>query len=437
MSEETCLNLLPTVGEMEALFVNNPSMMQLEAYLNRFNPIKTMRMERMEIRHSAVLAWLLDPSETHGLADHFLKAFLGEALRGYSALGQPTALDISRADMRDAEIRREWQNIDIFIISQTNDWAFVIENKFDSKQREGQLESYIKAVRSSLKKQSEALIIRGIFLTLQDEEPEDQCYAPVKYEAVCTILSRLLELEGLTLSVEVATFLKHYLEVIRDATGMSEDRNEMEKLARELYRDHRKVLDFVMQNGAGSDFAIAARSLVGETTQPLGAFLAANQNFVFGGLTNTSLNFMPSIWVDLLTSDNRIWEGCESWWMRFPLIAWFQLWSLADGKKGQLRLNAELGPLVDHKMRVHFIDEIEAIAKSKSVTQVAFNKGARDKGKQFSRFLKRSSVTVDDVQNADEISEKMEKLLKNFKDGFDVVTEALPSILSSKLSDNE
>ena len=39
-----------------------------------------MKMERMEIRHSTILSWLLSPNETHGLSDKFLKAFLGAAL---------------------------------------------------------------------------------------------------------------------------------------------------------------------------------------------------------------------------------------------------------------------------------------------------------------------------------------------------------------------
>ena len=88
----------PTIEELERLLVNNEVLAKIELYLNRFNPIRVMRMERMEIRHSAILAWLLDPKESHGLDDKFLKAFLGEALRGQNALGFPTAIDVARAE---------------------------------------------------------------------------------------------------------------------------------------------------------------------------------------------------------------------------------------------------------------------------------------------------------------------------------------------------
>ncbi|MBF0680101.1 MAG: hypothetical protein IR164_14315 [Devosia sp.] len=45
----------PSSHELENLFVNNGDLSRVQAYLNRFNPIRTMKMERMEIRHSAIL----------------------------------------------------------------------------------------------------------------------------------------------------------------------------------------------------------------------------------------------------------------------------------------------------------------------------------------------------------------------------------------------
>ncbi len=60
------------------------------------------------------------------------------------------------------------------------------------------------------------------------------------------------------------TFLRHYIEILEEEVGMSTDQSEMEKLAKQLYRDHKKVLDFVMEHGSGSDFSIAAESVLGE-----------------------------------------------------------------------------------------------------------------------------------------------------------------------------
>ncbi|MFN7093346.1 MAG: PD-(D/E)XK nuclease family protein [Allorhizobium sp.] len=162
-----------TQNDFEDLFVNNQYMSKVETYLNRFNPITTMRMERMEIRHSAILAWLLDPRETHGLQDKFLRTFLCEAMRGQGHMGSPTALEISQADLRDADVRREWQSIDIFILLPRLNWAFIIENKFQSNQHEGQLAKYAERVKSIFEPYEGALKVRGIFLTLYEEPPQE------------------------------------------------------------------------------------------------------------------------------------------------------------------------------------------------------------------------------------------------------------------------
>lgn len=41
----------------------------------RFNPFDVLRYADYEIRHSNVLAWLLQPNETHGIGDAFIRAF--------------------------------------------------------------------------------------------------------------------------------------------------------------------------------------------------------------------------------------------------------------------------------------------------------------------------------------------------------------------------
>ena len=49
---------------------------KLDGYMNKFNVFDVLRISKMEIRHSNMLAWLLNPKETHGLGDTFLRKFL-------------------------------------------------------------------------------------------------------------------------------------------------------------------------------------------------------------------------------------------------------------------------------------------------------------------------------------------------------------------------
>ena len=136
----------PSIFDFESLFVNNPELDQISSYLKRFNPIKTMGMQHMEIRHSAILGWLLDPQESHGMGDQFLKAFLSTALGDdKDEQSARRAVDISQADIMDAEVRREWRGIDLLLISRKNGWVFIIENKFHSKQHGNQLKDWLVA----------------------------------------------------------------------------------------------------------------------------------------------------------------------------------------------------------------------------------------------------------------------------------------------------
>ena len=173
---------MPSWEELEKLFVNNQEFEKIQTAQSRFNPIKIMRMENMEIRHSAILAWLLDPQESHGLGDVFLRAFLAQACQGSSSLILPSALDILHANMMSAEVRVEWQNIDLLVHSPINKWVFIIENKFWSSQSENQLKGYMDR---TIKAFPEDYLLRGLFLTLNEEERENQNISLDQHEFVC------------------------------------------------------------------------------------------------------------------------------------------------------------------------------------------------------------------------------------------------------------
>ncbi len=428
---------MPSHDDLEALFVNNEKLDRVGAYLNRFNPIKTMQMEGMEIRHSAILAWLLDPRETHGFGDRFLKAFLCEALRGRSGSGGLTAIEVSQGDLRDATIRREWRNIDIFILSPGNNWAFVVENKFHSRQREGQLHGYIGKVKDVFEPKGSELIVCGVFLTLQEEDPQDPRYAPLKYADICDFLPRLIDLEGQSIGQEVKVFLQHYLEVIKDATGMNEQRNEMEKLARQLYRTHQKALEFVMEHGAATDFIIAAEEVFGEVWESGNIIQASGGDYVYSHHTSNIFSFLPKRWTEALGGGNHSWEGCQNWWAGYPLICWFRLFESGDGGKGYLRLFAEVGPIAKPEVRRRLIDDIKSISSEASLKNIRFQQGASDAGKKYSKFLKNNNVDIQDVHDADEIAKAIRALLARFGPYFDAISEFLPNFRSYALDERE
>jgi len=411
----------PSDADLESLFINNSKLDRLDAYLSRFNPIRIMRMEGMEVRHSNILGWLLDPLETHGLGDRFLKAFLSEALKGESAKGRPTALDIVRADLRDIEVRREWQHIDLFLLSRRNNWAFIIENKFHSAQHNGQLAKYMQKVQSVFEPEEGRLEIKGIFLTLHDEDPEDTSYASIGYDAVCELLPRVMAAEGQSLGQNVRIFLDHYIEIIKEATGMSEERDEMEQLARALYRQHRKVLDFIWDHGSSTNFTLARDEVFGDTWGDGEIVKSGKHSFVSLGSNGEQFSFLPLSWFKSLGEDGYTWPGCENWWFGFPVICWMQIFQSDKGAEGTVRLFAEVGPLSDVDGRKELVQAIQAAGTKAGISDIRFQKTAANEGKKYSKFLKDNIIAIKDVQDIEEISRAIQTLLKKFQECFDAV----------------
>lgn len=57
------------VDAIDRFLADNPEFEKLSAGLSQFNVFRALKIEKLEIRHSNVLAWLLDPDESHGLSD--------------------------------------------------------------------------------------------------------------------------------------------------------------------------------------------------------------------------------------------------------------------------------------------------------------------------------------------------------------------------------
>ena len=103
---------------------------ELNNLTGHFNIFNALKLQNNEIRHSNFLAWIMTPYESHKLGDYFLKEFLKSAIKEYS-LNTDISLslkDIAFLKFDDAEIRREYKNIDLLIVSQQNKFVCIVEN---------------------------------------------------------------------------------------------------------------------------------------------------------------------------------------------------------------------------------------------------------------------------------------------------------------------
>jgi len=419
-------NILPSQYELEELLVNNDEMALLSSFLKRFNPIKAMRTERKERLHSAMLAWLLDPLETHELNDRFLRAFLCEAMRGESSRGSPTAFDILNADLRDTVVRLEWKNIDVLVFVPSRKWAFIIENKFESKQHSDQLSRYVQTVTSAFEPHYEGLIIRGVFLTLEEEPPKDKRYVSIRYSMVCGILPRILSDAADTTPDEVRSFINHYLQVIREAAGMSDERKEMERLARQIYVKHRKLFDFVIEHGTTTEFGIALEKVFGGNLKEGAEIEFGDQRFKLVRRNTKQFFFLPSIWIDALGGDSYSWPGCRAWFAGYPLICWLQAYGDEGEDSGRMRLFAEVGPLSPPDARKSLIAQIESVKHKNGLERrLGFQRGANEDNRRYSRFLRQNGAEIADMRDPESIEQAIRTLLGRFQPVFEAVEHVL------------
>ena len=68
------------IASIDRFLADNPEFERLSARLSQFNVFRALNIEKVEIRHSNVLAWLLDPDESHGFSNIVLRRLLSNIL---------------------------------------------------------------------------------------------------------------------------------------------------------------------------------------------------------------------------------------------------------------------------------------------------------------------------------------------------------------------
>lgn len=99
-----------------------------------FNIFDTLGVEHYEVKHSAIIANLLDPNASHGQKDKFLKLFLAE-------VGDGTRIDTSHSNVY-TEFSIDNGRVDIFIVNKVQKKVIIIENKINAGDQEKQLKRY-------------------------------------------------------------------------------------------------------------------------------------------------------------------------------------------------------------------------------------------------------------------------------------------------------
>jgi len=372
---------------IDIFLADNPELEELTDQLATFNVFRALKIENMEIRHSNVLGWLLDPSESHGLGDIILRRVLSNTL----LLSDKTIDHISPAqvelmDFYDIEVRREWKNIDLLVIDRINKIVILIENKIHAGESKGQLAKYKKAVNEEFASYS----IVPIFLTLtgyenNDNEADD--YITYSYVELLSVLEKIFNQRQFQLAEPVAVFVKHYMETLRRLT-MQDD--SMIELCKTIYRKHREAIDTIVKYG-----------MKGAGQQAVEDVLSKDGDYEILYSNPTRVWFLPKTWINMIPENGIAWTHLER---PVSIVIWIKF---GDNK---IYGRFEMSEMDDQKLRLKCAKELKA--EGFKLSPKAFKEDAK-----YSRFW-RESYKATDMTDYEEVQTIIEKLLTKAKAEF-------------------
>lgn len=364
----------------------------LHNHFNRFNPFKVLQVDNYEIRHSNVLAWLMDPQQNHDLGAYFIKKFIAKVFvnpanyEDEDKIANYDVLQLSRHSYHDLVVFKELatpnrKRIDLLAVSDLHQVAVLIENKFWSNESEGQLEEYIEFVRRAY----DGYKIIPVFLTLQDEEPTHEDYLMLGYSDVLDILNNMTDANKEYMHPDVHSFISYYIDILEDQLVQNDELNEK---GMALYKNHKEAVDLLAGAGKGrmveSSFANELSQIYNQYKETIDFVVKVGSSF----LREAFIQFARKLeWPEhLYTPHFRVphfieqtWDEHfdesdlrKKWWMKKGLIAWFEQ---ADDR---LKLRVEVGPL-HHEDRVRLLQALQV--RGVDVKEQAF-----EEGRQYTRI---------------------------------------------------
>ena len=237
------MTIISDKEQLERFILNNPELDRLEGMLGEFNLFETLNLVHAEIRHSNVLAWLLNPLGNHGLGTYFLNLFLKHFIsENKTLIDNLTVFDIELFNFNDVEIRREWRNLDILVIIKEPDKSLVIgiENKIKSSEHSNQLIRYREIIEKEFPNSQKLYV----FLTPENTIPGDDSWINFNYSTVSELIDDTTVYKKDLLNENILDFIEHYNIILkRYIVGNS----EIEKICKQIYKRHKAALDLIFQ----------------------------------------------------------------------------------------------------------------------------------------------------------------------------------------------
>jgi hypothetical protein len=325
-------------NSLEKFVLDYKSISSLETRLRGFNIFEAIGHVHSELRHSAFVAFLLDPQGTHGLNDFFLRRFIQISLDNDNSDNRTAEIiKFSTADLGSSSVMREYRNIDIIVVNDHEELVIVIENKIRSTEHSEQLLKYRKFTEETYPDHRKLFI----YLTPDGEKPSDSNYKAMSYDIVADLIGEVLMERGSSISSPVKYALEHYLEILKRHVISDE---ELIRSAREVYQKHRIALDYIFEQRVDRQY---------EISQILIKLIEKSDELKEDNSIKSYVRFFPVQWNEI-----EAFKNCqEEVWTKTGRSLLFEF----RNKSSNLSLTLVLGPTKDLRIR----EEIFRFCKSR------------------------------------------------------------------------
>lgn len=384
-------------------FILNISCLEpLTKHVNKVNIFKILKSERTEIRHSNILAWLLNPNANHGLGDSFLRAFIisfykenadkieSNELRNWAFIDCANAR-VYREELIPSNNKKKF--LDILV--EFDDRVIAIENKIYSKENPNQTQSYRINLEKKFPNHKKILV----YLTPLGDSPEDKEWGIMSYSQIKTILESILYDN---ISNEVKFIVKNYIELIGDDIVGNE---EISKLCNDIYKKYQAEFDLIINNidAPHKDVAVFLKTVLKELS-------TEEDNILYQENYDAGITYVrfATKWLNMQLGEYEgtqmgIWNNKQKYFYEFCVR------ELSVGKSSDLSLYLVAS--------TKDIDE-ECEKKIKSIYKVLNDKNKNTLGEKTCRlytqkeFIKNAINKIDGEQGNDEYKKEIKDQIK-------------------------
>lgn len=296
-------------AQLHRFVLDSQDLRALEKQLKQFNVFDVLKSTTHELRHSNILAWLMDPCANHGLGELFLRRWLMEvcAVAGMNDLHiDLNPVEVDTTPFKSVKVCREWNNIDILVdiqLAGDDHWIIVIENKVRSVQGTDQLRGYRAKVEATYPTVAKRLYF---FLTMYNEQPLDRNFIPTTYEVVHQALGVCLDEARDVMPAGPVTLIDQYRSILQEQFM---EKTPTVELAHRIYWAHREALDYLFEHMP--DVLDEATKLLWNKLEQLGPA----HGLVPVAYKKGEVSFIPKAW-DVPANKDATWP--KVWcYMRF------------------------------------------------------------------------------------------------------------------------